>query len=67
MSALMPERNPLMDLPPMPDTAPPVLTPGLLWVLGVTPRATADYQQAIADFSETYEDFCNRISEGAAT
>lgn len=65
MTAIASERNPLMDLPPMPDTAPPVLAPGLLQSLGITPRTQTDFQQSLYDgFTETYEDFCQRISKG---
>lgn len=64
MAILVPERNPLMDLPPMPESATPVLTPGLLHSLGIAPRAGGDFQQPFfAGFLETHEDFCQRISE----
>ena len=38
MTALAPEPNPLDDIPPMPETAEPVLMPGLLRGLGITPH-----------------------------
>ncbi|MFE9764655.1 hypothetical protein ACFYPC_09010 [Streptomyces sp. NPDC005808] len=38
MTALAPKPNPLADLPAMPDTAAPVLMPGLLRALGLAPR-----------------------------
>lgn len=38
MTAIAPEPNPLDDLPSMPDTAAPVLLPGLLRGLGLAPR-----------------------------
>lgn len=61
-------RNPLADLPAMPDTAPPVLAPGLLAALGVTPRPKSDFQQSMdAGFTETFEDYCARISRKEAS
>jgi hypothetical protein len=38
VTALVPEPNPLEGLPSMPATAEPVLVPGLLRGLGVTPH-----------------------------
>jgi hypothetical protein len=63
MTIHAPERNPLADLPPMPDTSPPVLTPGLLRALGITPQPKTDYQQSIdSKLTESFEDYCERIS-----
>ncbi|MGW1796908.1 hypothetical protein ACWCQN_13075 [Streptomyces sp. NPDC001984] len=38
MTVIAPEPNPLDDLPPMQETAKPVLMPGLLHGLGLSPR-----------------------------
>lgn len=38
MTAIAPEPNPLDVLPPMPETAEPVLMPDLLHGLGITPH-----------------------------
>ncbi|MFF8659529.1 hypothetical protein [Streptomyces huasconensis] len=39
MTAILPERPTALDeLPPMPDTAPPVVLPGLLTGIGLVPR-----------------------------
>lgn len=42
-SAPLPVPNPLADLPPMPETAEPVLLPGLLCGLGLRPRTVPDW------------------------
>lgn len=38
MTTIAPKPNPLADLPSMPETAAPVLLPGLLYGLGLRPR-----------------------------
>ncbi|MEU6990295.1 hypothetical protein ABZ953_06490 [Streptomyces sp. NPDC046465] len=38
MTALLPERTVLDELPPMPDTAPPIVLPDLLAGVGLKPR-----------------------------
>lgn len=38
MTALAPRQNPLADLPPMPQSAAPLLMPGLVRGLGLTAR-----------------------------
>ncbi|MFJ6729452.1 hypothetical protein ACIQPQ_31570 [Streptomyces sp. NPDC091281] len=54
----------ILDLPPMPDDADPILAPGLLRALGVTRPADPDFQASIdGGFTESFEDFCNRISK----
>lgn len=69
MTAILPERSTVLDeLPSMPDTAPPVLVPGLLRALGVTSRDSAnDFQQSLIEGTETYEQYCERISKREAT
>jgi hypothetical protein len=60
MTAPAPERNPFTALPAMPETAAPLIMPGLLSGLGLT-----DYQQSIdSGLTESFEDYCTRISEG---
>lgn len=60
MTALTPEPNPFLDLPAMPDTAAPLIMPGLLHSLGLT-----DYQKSIdSGLTESFEDYCTRISKG---
>ncbi|MFF2383672.1 hypothetical protein [Streptomyces sp. NPDC058108] len=59
MTAIAAESSPLAELPPMPATATPVILPGLLGGLGLT-----DYQQSIdSGLTESFEDFCKRISK----
>lgn len=55
----------ILNLPPMPDTADPVIVPGLLTALGVTRRQTdPDFQASIdGGFTESFEDYCTRISQ----
>ena len=55
----------ILDLPPMPDTADPVIVPGLLAALGLTRRTVdPDFQASIdGGFTESYEDYCQRISQ----
>lgn len=54
----------VLDLPPMPDDATPVIVPGLLTGLGITRRAVdPDFQQSLDDrLTESFEAFCERIS-----
>jgi hypothetical protein len=70
MTAILPERPTVLDdLPPMPATAPPVVLPGLLTGIGVRPStyAQSDFQQSLDDgFTETYEEYCARITKKEA-
>ena len=53
----------ILDLPPMPEDAAPVIVPGLLSGLGLTRRVDPDFQASIdGGFTESLEDFCARIS-----
>ncbi|GAA4823796.1 hypothetical protein [Streptomyces ziwulingensis] len=58
----------ILDLPPMPADADPVILPGLLSGLGLAPRTVdPDFQASIdSGLTETFEDFCQRISKAAA-
>lgn len=57
----------ILDLPPMPTDAEPVIVPGLLTGLGITRRVDPDYQASIdGGFTESFEDFCQRISRQEA-
>jgi hypothetical protein len=57
----------ILDLPPMPDPADPVILPGLLTALGVTRRPDPDFQASIdGGFTESFEDYCTRISKADA-
>lgn len=58
----------VLDLPPMPDDAAPVVLPGLLAALGVTRRQPdPDFTASIdAGLLESYEDYCARISKQEA-
>lgn len=55
----------ILHLPPMPDTADPVIVPGLLAALGLTRRPVdPDYQASLdGGFTESFEDYCTRISK----
>ncbi|MGW0584468.1 hypothetical protein ACWD25_53225 [Streptomyces sp. NPDC002920] len=55
----------ILNLPPMRADAAPVIVPGLLAALGITRRpADPDYQASIdGGFTESFEDYCNRISQ----
>ncbi|WP_405747693.1 hypothetical protein [Streptomyces canus] len=56
-----------LDLPPMPDTADPVILPGLLTALGIKKRTDPDFQASIdGGFTESFEDYCTRISQKEA-
>lgn len=53
----------ILDLPPTPTDADPVILPGLLSGLGITRRTDPDYQASVdAGLTESFEDFCKRIS-----
>jgi len=57
----------ILDLPPMPDTAEPVIVRGLLTALGVTRRTDPDFQASIdGGFTESFEAYCDRISKADA-
>jgi hypothetical protein len=53
-----------LHLPPMPEDAPPVIVPGLLAALDLVRRPVdPDFQASIdGRFTESFEDFCERIS-----
>lgn len=52
----------ILDLPPMPGDAAPVILPGLIRALGLT-----DYEQSIeSGLTESFEDYCERISKAEA-
>jgi hypothetical protein len=55
----------ILQLPPMPEDAAPVIVPGLLAALGITRRpADPDFQASIdGGFTESFEDYCTRISK----
>jgi hypothetical protein len=55
----------ILDLPPMPADANPVILPGLLSGLGITPRTPDPDFKASVDggFTESFEDYCQRISQ----
>jgi hypothetical protein len=53
----------ILDLPPTPDDAEPVILPGLLTGLGIVRRMDPDYQTSMdSGLTESLEDFCKRIS-----
>ncbi|MFE1110073.1 hypothetical protein ACFW5U_29845 [Streptomyces rochei] len=53
-----------LNLPPMPGDADPVIIPGLRKALGID--TDPDFQASIdGGFTETFEDFCRRITKGA--
>ncbi|WP_405673140.1 hypothetical protein [Streptomyces sp. NBC_01530] len=53
----------VLDLPPMPGDATPVILPGLLSGLGVTKRTDPDFTASLdGGFTESFEDYCTRIS-----
>ncbi len=57
----------ILDLPPMPDTADPVILPGLLTALGIKKRTDPDFQASIdGGFTESFEAYCERISKADA-
>ncbi|MFI1928294.1 hypothetical protein [Streptomyces sp. NPDC020377] len=57
----------ILNLPPMPADAPPVIVPGLLTALGITRRVDPDFQASIdGRFTESFEDYCTRISQKEA-
>ncbi|MGW6531390.1 hypothetical protein [Streptomyces venezuelae] len=70
MTAILPERPTVLDsLPTLPDTAPPVILPGLLSAVGIRPSTYTQtgYQQSLTDgFTETYEEYCERVSSKEA-
>lgn len=55
----------ILDLPPMPADATPVIVPGLLSGLGITKRPVDPDFRASLDggFTESFEDYCTRISQ----
>jgi hypothetical protein len=58
----------ILDLPPTAEDAAPVILPGLLTALGITQRtADPDFQASIdSKLTESYEDYCDRISKAEA-
>jgi hypothetical protein len=54
----------ILDLPPMPTDAAPVIVPGLLRALGVTRvDPDPDFQKSIdGGFTESFEGYCQRIT-----
>ncbi|WP_282084083.1 hypothetical protein [Streptomyces tendae] len=53
-----------LNLPPMPGDADPVIIPGLRKALDLD--VDPDFQASIdGGFTETFEDFCRRITDGA--
>jgi len=58
----------ILDLPPMPADAAPVIVPGLLAALGITRRQPDPDFTASVDggFTESYEAYCDRISKEEA-
>ena len=58
----------ILDLPPMPADANPVIVPGLLAALGITRRQPdPDFQASIdTGLLESYEAYCARISKQEA-
>ena len=57
----------ILDLPPMPGDAAPVILPGLLTGLGITRRPDPDFQASIdGGFTESFEAYCDRISQKEA-
>ncbi|MEU9323272.1 hypothetical protein AB0D91_05570 [Streptomyces canus] len=55
----------ILDLPPTPTDANPVIVPGLLSGLGITRRQPdPDFQASIdAELTESFEAYCDRISK----
>jgi hypothetical protein len=58
----------ILDLPPMPADAAPVIVPGLLRALGIAPRTPdPDFTASVDDgFTESFEAYCIRISKPVA-
>jgi hypothetical protein len=58
----------ILDLPPMPEDAAPVIVPGLLSGLGLARRPVdPDFQASIdGKFTESFEEFCDRMSRKEA-
>jgi hypothetical protein len=55
-----------LHLPPMPGDADPVIIPGLRAALGLDRDVDPDFQASINEgLTESFEDFCRRISKGA--
>ncbi|WP_199546652.1 hypothetical protein [Streptomyces sp. N35] len=62
MTHLAQAPNPLTALPAMATFERPLILPGLLSGLGLT-----DYEQSLTDgFTESFEDFCARLSRQEA-
>ena len=59
----------ILDLPPMPTDAEPVKVPGLLNWLGREPGPVdPDFKASIdSGLTESFEDYCTRISQKAVS
>ncbi|MFC8065425.1 hypothetical protein [Streptomyces sp. NPDC057293] len=55
-----------LHLPPMPGDADPVIIPGLRAALGIDRDVDPDFKESIdKKLTESYEDYCQRITKGA--
>ncbi|MFJ7895970.1 DUF4094 domain-containing protein [Streptomyces anthocyanicus] len=53
-----------LNLPPMPGDADPVIIPGLRKALGID--VDPDFKASVdGGFTESFEDFCRRLTDGA--